>query len=71
MEVYMSPKNGALIVADPLYRKREEDLSFDSNIITVSYDVGPIAYLVEGPEGEYVAISAEWVYENLEKLGYL
>lgn len=71
-QVVMSPNNGALCVAIPLYRFHHQESigSLQGYVISLTKDE-PLYYAIDFGEDVLKALSAEWIEENLEFLGDL
>jgi hypothetical protein len=69
-EVIMSPNNGALCIAIPLYTHAE--LWLEETSVKFSIGCGkPLAYAIDIGEENLTFLNAEWVEKNLEFLGAL
>lgn len=71
-QVVMSPNNGALCIAIPLYRRHySEDLGKPEGFSISLSDDKPLMYAIDYGQETIQAFNAEWVEENLEFLGEL
>ena len=73
-QVVMSPNNGQLALAIPLFRRHydEEIANLAGYTVSLTKDK-PVAYALDcGPEVQVIQVfNAEWVQNNLEFLGDL
>ncbi len=71
-QVVMSPNNGALCIAIPLYRfHHEESLGkMEGYVVSLTKDK-PLMYAIDFNQDRIQAFDAEWIEENLEFLGDL
>lgn len=71
-QVLMSPNNGALCIAIPLYRQHHQETlgKMEGYVISLTKDK-PIMYLIDIGEKSLQALDAKWIEKNLEFLGDL
>lgn len=68
----MSPTNGFLAIAIPLYRLQHEESLGKMEGYSLQLTNGkPLAYVVDVNQGRPQILNAEWVEKNLEFLGDL
>lgn len=68
----MSPNNGALCVAMPLFRYQNyKDCGVISDFSIILVVEKPIAYAIDIGDDDIYFFNAEWVEKNLEFLGDL
>ena len=69
-QVVMSPKNGALCIAIPLYRRHYDEplCNLAGYSVSLTNDE-PIVYAIDYGQAQLQAFNAEWVENNLEFLG--
>lgn len=71
-QLVMSPNNGAVCIAIPLYRHHHEEplANLDGYSVTLTKDK-PIMYAMDIGDDSLQAFNAAWVEKNLEFLGDL
>ena len=71
-KVFMSPKNGALVVGTPLYMRHPEQIGSDQiEVVVAIVSDKPAAYMIDYGGDKLQLLSAEWVEKYLECLGDL
>lgn len=70
-QIVMSPNNGQLAIAIPLFRRVEDDVLEKVDNFVIAFSSKPVAYAIDMGEHGIQLMNAEFVEKNLEFLGEL